>query len=206
MTPLPPLVLASASPRRSALLAQAGLDFIVAPSHAPEDFPADMPLEQVPVLLAARKAQAAQAAGSAVVIAADSVVILDNAILNKPESEAEAAAMLGRLSGRRHSVVTGVALRQGARLHTFAERTEVFFRELDAEEIAAYVATGAPLDKAGAYGIQDGLGLTGVRRIEGDYYNVMGLPVCRLLLELGAFVAGSIAPAAGGGLGPGSPG
>ena len=136
--------------------------------------------------LARAKAQAAaDKVSSGVIIAADTVVVLDDEVLGKPRDESEAAAILARLSGRRHQVITGVCIidRESERLLTVSEITRVYLRTLSTEEIAAYVSTGEPLDKAGAYGIQ-GLGALLVERIEGCYYNVVGLPLFRLNLML----------------------
>lgn len=187
---LPPLLLASGSPRRRQLLSDAGFRFEVKATGADEDFSPELPPEQVPVLLAQRKARAlADDALERLVIAADTVVIIDDDILNKPTDAAEARAMLTRLSGRRHTVVTGVCLLHRAYERTFAERTEVHFRALSADEIAHYVEVYQPLDKAGAYGAQDFIGLRAIAALEGDFYNVVGLPVCRLVGELSAMAA-----------------
>ncbi len=187
---LPPLLLASGSPRRRQLLSDAGFRFEVKATGADEDFSPELPPEQVPVLLAQRKARAlADDALERLVIAADTVVIVDQDILNKPADAAEARAMLTRLSGRRHTVVTGVCLLYRAHERTFAERTEVHFRSLSADEIAHYVEAYQPLDKAGAYGAQDFIGLRAIAAVEGDFYNVVGLPVCRLVGELSAMAA-----------------
>ena len=138
--------------------------------------------------VSARKAEATAAlvGPDALVIAADTIVALAGAVMGKPHSRAEAVEMLTRLSGNTHTVHTGITLRQGDRVLTQSEATEVTFRPLSQEEIAAYVATGEPMDKAGAYGIQ-GIGSVLVRSIHGDYFNVMGLPVCRLGLALKEF-------------------
>jgi septum formation protein len=170
------------------LLADAGYAFTVRTSGVDEDFAPHHRPEDVPVLLAERKARALrQWDGEHVILSADTIVLLDQEVINKPTDAPDAVRMLQKLSGRRHSVITGVALLHKGRLHTFAERTEVFFRPLAQQEIETYVTTYQPLDKAGAYGIQEFIGLRGVQRIEGDFYNVMGLPVCRLSQELEAF-------------------
>ena len=176
------IVLASGSPRRRQLLEQIGLTgFRVLPSDADESLPDGIAPGKAVERLSARKgaAVAAQARPGALVIAADTVVALDGAILGKPRDRAEAEAMLTALSGRTHQVYTGVTLLQDGRRLTEHEVTAVTFRPLSPEEIAAYVSTGEPMDKAGAYGIQ-GLGALLVERLEGDYFNVMGLPLCRL--------------------------
>jgi len=163
----------------------AGFDFAIEPTHVDESFSADIPVEEVPELLAQRKARALKHKSSvSLVIAADTVVILEGEILNKPADESEAIAMLQRLSGKRHTVITGVCLIFQEIEVLFSEETEVYFRDLSLLEIQQYVSNAQPLDKAGAYGIQDSIGLTGVQRIEGDFYNVMGLPVQRLFVEM----------------------
>jgi septum formation protein len=176
------LVLASASPRRSELLAQAGFSFKVHPAHIPEDpLPDEDPIAYV-VRLAREKAQAVFAQlsseGSAAlqVLGADTTVTLDNHILGKPEDAADAARMLRLLSGRTHRVITGVAVVTEKSTEVAAEVTGVQFLTLSNEEIAAYVATGEPMDKAGAYAIQ-GRAARWIPRIEGCYFNVVGLPL-----------------------------
>jgi septum formation protein len=191
------LVLASASPRRCELLAQAGYSFKVHPAHIPEDpHPGEVPIAYV-VRLAREKAEAvfhqftgAGAPGldfqtwestildrqSLVVLGADTTVVLDNQILGKPEDPADAARMLRLLSGRTHRVITGVAVVTAARTEIAAEVTAVKFLTLSDQEIATYVATEEPMDKAGAYAIQ-GRAARWIPRIEGDYFNVVGLPL-----------------------------
>ncbi len=174
------VILASASPRRSQLLGQMGLTFRVVPADADETLPSGMPPAQAVTLLAQRKAELV-AAGQpdALVIAADTVVAVEGDILGKPADREEAAAMLRCLSGRQHEVLTGLCLAVDGRIHTAAERTLVCFDPWSEVDIASYVASGEPMDKAGAYGIQ---GLAGmfVSGIEGCYYNVMGLPLSAL--------------------------
>lgn len=182
------IVLASASPRRRDLLTQMGLSFQVMVSHADEAVDPALPPQEQVRLISRRKAEAAArlVGPEALILAADTIVALDGAVLGKPHSPQEAAEMLHRLSGKTHTVHTGFTLRQGDRVHTDGEATQVTFRPLTEGEIAAYVATGEPMDKAGAYGIQ-GLGGLLVEGIRGDYFNVMGLPVCRVGLALGKF-------------------
>ncbi|MGC2613490.1 MAG: Maf family protein [Terracidiphilus sp.] len=178
------LILASASPRRRELLTQAGYIFEVRPAHVNEDLrPDEDPIAYV-VRLARDKAQAVFAEISSespappqvVVIGADTTVTIDGHILAKPEDTADAARMLRLLSGRTHRVITGVALATAKGVEVAAEVTGVQFQTLSDEEIAAYVATGEPMDKAGAYGIQ-GLAAKWIPRIEGCYFNVVGLPL-----------------------------
>ena len=180
-----PLILASASPRRRHLLEGLGLDFTVAPSEADETWPA-LPPGPAAEEVALRKAHAVAQPG-ALVLAADTVVVLDGEILGKPADAAEASATLSRLSGRTHTVVTGLALALDGREATAHETTRVTFAPLTDAEIAAYVATGSSLDKAGSYGIQDEGGAFLVSRIEGDYFNVIGLPLRRLYETLRTF-------------------
>ncbi len=182
------LILASASPRRRELLANLGLSFAVIPAKGPEKPPAGADAGQTARALAEAKARevAADHPG-AVVIGADTVVEADGALLGKPRDEEDAARMLRLLSGREHRVYTGVAVIRDGTVLSRWEATRVFFRPLTDREIAAYIATGEPMDKAGAYGYQ-GLASLFVERIEGDYFNVVGLPLCglgRMLDELG---------------------
>ena len=175
------IVLASQSPRRRELLSRMGLDFSVCSPSIDEDaFSAPEPLELVKLLSREKALQVAAGQGKdTLVIAADTVVVRDGTALGKPASSEEAEAMLSSLSGRSHLVCTGVTVTRNGHTVTEAEVTQVTFRGLDREEIRRYVATGEPMDKAGAYGIQ-GLGALLVSGIRGDYSNVVGLPVCLL--------------------------
>lgn len=176
-----PLVLASASPRRYRLLSRLGLKPVVVPSGIDESSIESNP-ERLVVGLAMRKARSvARMHRSAVTLGADTAVVIEGEILGKPQSPVEAAAMLKRLSGRTHSVFTGLALAEDrtGRWISGVEETRVTFAKLRDHEIESYVATGSPLDKAGAYGIQDDLGALLVSRIDGDFYNVVGLPLRR---------------------------
>lgn len=189
------LILASASPRRRELLQRIGLNFEVRPSQVDENNFRDLPPAARVEHLALAKARAvAQACKEGLVIGADTIVVCRGQVLGKPASAAEAAAMLSFLSGRTHTVYTGVAVVRapGGEEKFTHSRTEVTFRHLDPAIISAYVATGEPLDKAGAYGIQ-GRGALLVERINGDYFNVVGLPlvkVVELLEEFGVDVWG----------------
>ena len=176
------IVLASRSPRRRQLLEQMGLrDFRIVCSDADETASPGLTPPALVEALSARKAAAVQHAAAAgdLIIAADTVVALDGRVVGKPADGPDAFAMLSALSGRRHQVYTGLTVVCGAQRLTEHEVTAVTFRSLSSAEICAYIATGEPMDKAGAYGIQ-GRGALFVEGIEGDYYNVMGLPVCRL--------------------------
>jgi septum formation protein len=182
-------ILASQSPRRKQLLAWADLQFEVIVSAAEEDFPADMNLQEVPVHIAKNKALAVQkkiknefpAHMGKWIIAADTIVVLENDIIGKPVDKADAVAILQKLSGKTHRVITGVYLINGAESIFFSETTLVHFHPLTDEQIHYYIDQYQPYDKAGAYGIQDWIGVVGIKGIEGDFYNVMGLPVSKLL-------------------------
>lgn len=176
-----PVVLASGSPRRRELLGQMGIeDFEVLPAQGEETAPEGLAPDALVARLALQKArEVAALRPEATVIGADTVVALDGRVLGKPSDEEEAREMLSALSGRRHQVYTGMAVLSGGQVFTHVECTHVEFRPLTAEEIAAYVATGESMDKAGAYGIQ-GRACVFIRGIQGDYYNVVGLPVCAL--------------------------
>lgn len=174
------LILASGSPRRRELLEQIGLSFSVHPADVEEVLDPAWTAREAVEHLSAQKAEAvAGQFPDDLVLAADTIVSLDEAILGKPRNEDDAFAMLQRLSGRSHKVYTGMTLRQGEKTVTLSVETTVVFRALTGREISAYIAAGESLDKAGAYGIQ-GLGSVLIDRIEGDYFNVMGLPVCTL--------------------------
>lgn len=175
------IVLASQSPRRQDLLGQMGLEFTTRSPQIDEDAFQGRDARDLVQTLSREKARwvAAQLPGDPIVIGADTVVVRDGTILGKPKDPADARAMLASLSGRTHQVYTGVTVCQGDKVVTQAEETQVTFRPLTQQEIACYVATGEPMDKAGAYGIQ-GLGGLLVAGIQGDYHNVVGLPVCRL--------------------------
>ena len=175
------IVLASQSPRRRQLLGQMGLEFTTQSPEIDESAFHGRDAQDLVETLSREKARwvARQQTPDTLVIGADTVVVLDGAILGKPRDGAEAEAMLAALSGRDHQVFTGVTLCQGDRILTQAEETQVTFRPLTGQEIRQYVSTGEPMDKAGAYGIQ-GLGGLLVEGIRGDYHNVMGLPICRL--------------------------
>lgn len=181
------IILASQSPRRQELLARMGLTFTVCPADIEEVIDPGLTPPQVVMSLSRQKAEAVAASRpDALVIAADTIVVLDGKILGKPHSVGEAREMLTALSGQEHHVCTGFTLQRGEQVETGCEESQVWFRELTEEEIDSYIATGEPMDKAGAYGIQ-GYGALLVNGIHGDYFNVMGLPVCRLGQDLKAF-------------------
>jgi septum formation protein len=179
------LILASASPRRKELLGLIGLnDFEIIPADSEADFPSQLPIEQAVEYIALKKAEAvsekaSKAAENAIILAADTLVWLEGRVLGKPADEAEAAQMLKALSGKKHTVYTGMALIKGKTVIKSHAVTDVWFREMTDREIDTYVKTGEPLDKAGAYGAQ-GLASMFISRIDGEYYNVVGLPLCTL--------------------------
>jgi len=183
------IILASQSPRRRALLIQMGLtDFEVIPARGEEQAPPGLTPDRLVERLSRQKAQevAAGAGPEDLVIAADTVVAVGEQVLGKPRDRDQAVEMLSLLSGREHTVYTGVTVRRGGRVLTQHEATRVRFRPLSQREIEAYAATGEGLDKAGAYGVQ-GRGCVLVESIWGDYFNVVGLPVCRLYQMLQEF-------------------
>ena len=185
------LLLASRSPRRRELMTGCGLPYELAPKYDCEEvYPAGLPAEEVPLYLSRLKSDAypGPLADGDILLTADTVVVLDGEVLGKPHSRVEALRMLKRLSGRRHTVVSGVTLRTTERMHTFEARTNVWFRTLTDEEIAWYVDTCRPFDKAGSYGIQEWIGYAAIERIEGSFYNVMGLPIQKVYVELEKFI------------------
>ena len=173
------LVLASASPRRKELLGLFRLPFSIRVADIDETMDMEKPPFDEVARVSAEKAAATPREADDVVVAADTIVVCEGKVLGKPRSEEEAVEMLRLLSGRDHQVMTGMTVIAGDCVHSFTEVTDIHFRELSDKEIKAYVATGEPMDKAGAYGIQGGAALFCTRMV-GDYYNVMGLPVCRL--------------------------
>lgn len=183
--------LASASPRRRELLKGLDIDFAVEPGKdEKEAYSEGMPHTEIPEFLARHKSESfhRELVPHEVLITADTLVFLDEKILGKPHSSEEARQMLRALSGRTHTVTTGMALRTKDRIHTFSDTTEVDFRPLADPEIDYYIKTYRPFDKAGAYGIQEWIGYTGITAIRGSYFNVMGLPVQRLYTELCNFL------------------
>ena len=173
------LILASASPRRKELLSLFGIPFVVRAADIDETMDFSKPPFDEVARVSRAKALAVPREEEDAVIAADTIVVCDGKVLGKPRSREEAIAMLSLLSGRDHQVMTGCTVLRGQKSETFTEVTDLHFRPLSQMEIEKYVASGEPMDKAGAYGIQGGAALF-CERIAGDYYNVMGLPVCRL--------------------------
>jgi len=180
-------ILASGSPRRKELLAGLGIEFEVRLFPGiDESYPEELTGEEIAMHISRSKAEPYKAsmADDELIITADTIVYLDGEVLGKPKDEADAHRMLRDLSGKTHQVITGVTLLTQVKQHTFASVSQVTFSELTDEEIDYYVTHYHPTDKAGAYGIQEWIGYVGVTRIEGSYFNVMGLPVQRLYTEL----------------------
>jgi septum formation protein len=185
------LILASASPRRRQILAEAGLPFVLAePYEVDEIYPADLPTEEVAEYLASLKSNAypAPLADGDILLTADTTVVVDDEVLGKPRDEAEAVQMLEKLSGRAHKVITGVTIRTSDSRETFSSESTVWFRRLAREEIEHYVDNFRPMDKAGAYAIQEWIGYVGIERIEGSFYNVMGLPIQMIYTKLNEII------------------
>jgi len=185
------LILASGSPRRKQLMDGLDIPYTVElTSEVEETIPPGMPLDDVPVHLARLKSDAFRPlAAIELLITADTVVICNNQLLGKPTDQSDAERMLKMLSGNRHDVLTGVCLRTTVARHTFTARTAVHFRPLAVAEMAYYISHYRPYDKAGAYGVQEWIGYAAIERIEGSYFNVMGLPVQQLYVALEQFSA-----------------
>jgi septum formation protein len=174
------IILSSQSPRRQELLKGIGLDFeIYVKDNIDESFDPQMPFIQVAEYLAKKKAQAYMDIldESTILITADTIVCTDSEILNKPSDEKEAKYMLSQLSGKKHKVITGVCMKSAQKQKCFSDESIVYFADLDPDEIDYYITHFKPFDKAGAYGIQEWIGYIGIERIEGSFFNVMGLPV-----------------------------
>lgn len=183
-----PIVLGSKSPRRQQLLKDLGIEFEVIVRETNEYFPEDLHPRAVAVLISENKAKAFDDLSvKYLVITADTIVALDDVVLGKPQDSEEAFKMLKRLSGRTHTVITGVTIFHKGKFKSFSEETYVTFRRLNDSEIRYYVENFNPFDKAGAYGIQEWLGMVATTRLEGDFYNVMGLPTAKLYAELVQF-------------------
>lgn len=184
------LILASASPRRQQLLGGLGIPFEVEPRHADEDFPAHLQREEIPVFLAAQKSAAFlndELADGRIILTSDTIVWVNGHVLNKPEDAEDAKRMLRILSGNMHEVYTAIHLRSKDRVISDFDRTEVYFRALTEAEIDYYVRNFSPLDKAGAYGIQEWIGYVGIERVNGCFFNVMGLPLKKVYAALQQF-------------------
>jgi len=183
-----PIILASSSPRRQFLMKEAGYEFKVISPEMDESSPSTMPVEEIPSYLAKKKAEMLKnIITTEIVIAADTVVILEGQIMNKPLTTSEAFQMLTRLSGKTHIVITAVCLMSKDKVLVFDDRTEVTFKNLTENEINFYIETHKPFDKAGAYGAQDWIGMVAIEKINGSYFTVMGLPMHRVYQELNSF-------------------
>jgi septum formation protein len=180
------IILASQSPRRKQLLEWAAVPFEIIVKETKEDFPPHLAIEDIPIHIARQKALAVQSLvpEGIVTLAADTVVVLEDRVIGKPVHREEAVSMLLALAGQVHRVITGVVLKQGEKEISFSDITEVAFHPLTLEQIEFYVDHYKPYDKAGAYAIQEWIGVVGIRYINGDFYNVMGLPVSRVLQAL----------------------
>jgi septum formation protein len=186
------VILASKSRRRQYLLKELGIDFeIISNSETDEIYPPELTKEEIPVYLAEMKAKAIipSVPEKTLLITADTIVWLNNKVINKPSGYEDALKMLEELSGRVHEVITGVCLKTHSKKHSFHTSTLVYFAALTKEEISYYVEQYRPYDKAGAYGIQEWIGYIGIERIEGSYFNVMGLPVQELYREIIKFLS-----------------
>lgn len=185
------IILASQSPRRKQLLEWAEVNFEIIVKPTDETWAEGMPVDQIPIHIAQQKADAITSMegfnDETPVLAADTVVVLGDEIIGKPSSREEAIAILSKLSGRKHEVITGVVIRNKHKEIRFADITHVWFHTLTQEQISFYVDKYKPYDKAGAYAIQEWIGVTGIQRIDGDFYNVMGLPVSRVIQALDHF-------------------
>jgi septum formation protein len=190
------IILASQSPRRKQLLEWAEVPFEVIVKHTDENFPPSLTVDEVPVYIAKQKALAVQTYvqqafhgthQNKTILAADTVVVLGDRIIGKPTDKADALQILSDLSGQQHRVITGVVMLKGEQEIAFADTTLVQFHALTAEQIAFYVDKYEPYDKAGAYAIQEWIGVVGIKSVQGDFYNVMGLPVSRVVQALAQF-------------------
>jgi len=188
-----PVILASQSPRRRQLLEWAEVPFEVIVKETDESYPDGLDVTEVAIHIAKNKALAVQAfvngscPGGKIILAADTIVVINNEIIGKPKDREDAIAILQKLNGQLHKVITGVVILSGGKQAAFADTTEVEFHALTAEQIAFYVDKYKPYDKAGAYAIQEWIGVVGIKSVKGDFYNVMGLPVSRVVQALGIF-------------------
>ncbi len=184
------VILASKSPRRHFLLGELGIDFEIVENHdVDEDYPLDMKPEKIPVYLAKKKAAGFSGilSNDSILITADTIVWCKGKVLSKPEDKEDAFRILKKLSGNKHTVITGVCIKSLSKEVTFIATTDVYFATLTEEEIDHYLEEYKPYDKAGAYGIQEWIGYIGIEKINGSYFNVMGLPIQKLYHELKKF-------------------
>ncbi len=180
------IILASQSPRRKQLLEWAEIPFEIIVPETDESYPSNLPMEAVAVHIARNKALAVASNSSITkpILSADTIVVLDDQVIGKPKDRQDAIAILSGLSGKTHRVITGVVILYNDREIAFADTTEVIFHELTEEQVIYYVDKYKPYDKAGAYAIQEWIGVVGIKSVAGDFYNVMGLPVSRVVQEL----------------------
>jgi len=180
------LILGSGSPRRQELLKSLGFEFITRPINADESFPGDLKAQEIPLYLAEKKANACpgKLGDKEILITSDTIVWCQEEVLNKPADFEEGRKMLAALSGKMHEVFTAVSLKSSTKQITFFDASKVYFKVLTNDEIEYYLTNFSPYDKAGAYGVQDWMGYVGIEKIEGSFYNVMGLPVKKLYEEL----------------------
>ena len=183
------LILASGSPRRKELLSGLGISYEHEPTHADESFPENLIAENIPLYLAEKKSFSfpRNLNEDELLLTADTIVWVEGSVLNKPTDRQEAFEMLKKLSGKKHEVFTAICLRNSQKKKTFYECTEVYFKDLSDLEIAFYIDNFPVYDKAGSYGVQDWIGYVGIEKINGSFYNVMGLPVKILYEELSKF-------------------
>jgi septum formation protein len=185
------IVLASQSPRRKQLLEWAEIDFDIIVPQTDESFPPGIAINELPIHIAREKALSIQSqlTHQRIILAADTVVVLNNEVIGKPTNRADAIEILSKLSGNKHHVITGVVLVKSEQQVAFADITDVVFHSLTKEQIVFYVDKYKPYDKAGAYAIQEWIGVVGIKSISGDFYNVMGLPVSRVVKELKSLIS-----------------
>ncbi len=190
MMQFPKILLASKSPRRQEILTNSGFEFELVSIDAEENYPSELKNNKVCEYLASHKAAHYQLPiENNILVTADTIVCIDNLVLNKPENEVHAFEMLRILSGKKHTVYTGVCIKNDEKQHVFSDATEVEFYPLTDEEIKLYIQNCQPFDKAGSYGIQDWMGYLGVKGINGCYFNVMGFPAARFYRELQQFIS-----------------
>jgi len=183
------IILASASPRRKQLLEWAEVPFKVVVKETNETFPAGLKVDEIALHIAKQKGLAVQSLvdASSIILAADTIVVLKGRIIGKPKDRADAIRIISDLSGQKHVVITGVVIMRGEKQVNFADATDVYFHQLSREQIEFYVDKYKPYDKAGAYAIQEWIGVVGIKSVVGDFYNVMGLPVSRVVRALEKF-------------------
>jgi septum formation protein len=186
------IILASQSPRRKQLLEWAEIPFEIIAGTADENFPADLPVEEIPVFIARNKARSVKQklkTDNRIILAADTIVVLENEVIGKPDNRVHAVEILQSLSGNKHQVITGVVILKDDKEVSFTDTTDVSFYSLTNAQIEFYVDKYQPYDKAGAYAIQEWIGVVGIKSVSGDFYNVMGLPVSRVVYELNKLCA-----------------